>query len=134
MCAYKGYILNVNGHWRSRDHLKAVPSNIFGVTEGIHEEVRRMLEAELGVPVARGCYTDINDSLHLYGHYFDPRLQGLDAESYLEDIFKIAAGEPIEERLIMPGTDMHDMMMEDIEREHKFRTENPDYGRNMEDR
>ena len=29
----------------------------------------------------------------------------------------------------MPGTDMYDMMMEDIEREYKFRRENPDFGR-----
>lgn len=124
-----GYVLNVNGHWRSRDHLKAVPSNIFGVTEGIHEEVRRNLEKELGVTVARGSYTDISDSLHLYGHYLDPRRQGLDAESYLEDIFRIASGEPIENRVILPGTDMYDMMMEDIQREYEFRKQNPDFGR-----
>jgi thymidylate synthase len=125
----KGYILNVNGHWRSRDHLKAVPSNVFGVTEGMHEEVRRELEKELNVPVERGSYVDISDSLHLYGHYLDPRLQGLDAESYLEDIFRIASGEPISERVIHPGTDMYDMMMEDIEREYRQRKDNPDYGR-----
>lgn len=127
----EGYILNVNGHWRSRDHLKAVPCNIFGITEGMHEEVRRGLEKSLGVPVARGSYVDVNDSLHLYGHYLDPRLQGLDAESYLEDIFRIAAGEPIEGRLIMPGTDMHEMMMDDIQKEYEFRTANPDYGRDI---
>jgi thymidylate synthase len=126
-----GYTLHVNGHWRSRDHLKAVPSNIYGVTEGIHEEVRRGLEKELGVPVQRGNYTDISDSLHLYGHYLDPRLQGLDAEAYLEDIFRIAAGEPISERVIQPGTDMYDMMMEDIQREYEFRKNNPDYGRTV---
>lgn len=126
-----GYVLNVNGHWRSRDLLKAVPSNIYGVTEGIHEQVRRGLEQELGVPVARGSYTDINDSMHLYGHYLDPRLQGLDAESYLEDIFRIAAGEPITERVIAPGTDMYDIMMEDIEKEYRFRVENPDHGRDV---
>ena len=126
-----GYILNVNGHWRSRDHLKAVPSNIFGVTEGMHEEVRRGVEESLGVPVRRGSYTDINDSLHLYGHYLDPRLQGLDAESYLEDIFRIADGEPIENRVIQPDTPMYEMMMEDIEREYTFRTENPNFGRDM---
>ena len=126
-----GYVLNVNGHWRSRDLLKAVPTNIFGVTEGMHEEVRRGLEEELGEPVERGSYTDINDSLHLYGHYLDPRLQGLDAESYLEDIFRIAAGEPISERVIMPGTDMYEIMIEDIEKEYVFRKENPDFGRDM---
>ena len=128
----EGYILNVNGHWRSRDLLKAVPTNIFGVTEGMHEEVRLALEKELGAPVARGSYMDINDSLHLYGHYLDPREQGLDAEGYLEDIFRIAAGEPIEKRIIAPGSDMYEMMMEDIEREYKFRKENSNFGSNME--
>jgi thymidylate synthase len=124
-----GYVLSVNGHWRSRDHLKAVPSNIFGVTEGMHEEVRRALEQRLGVPVERGSYMDISDSLHLYGHYLDPRLQGLDAESYLEDIFRIASGEPISERVIAPGSEMYAMMTEDIEREYRARKDNPDLGR-----
>jgi len=123
-----GYVLNVNGHWRSRDHLKAVPSNIFGVTEGIHEEVRGKLADALGKTVDKGSYTDINDSLHLYGHYLDPRLQGLDAKSYLEDIFRIASGEPIEERVVMPGTDMYDMMMEDIQAEYERRVADPNYG------
>jgi thymidylate synthase len=127
----EGFTLNVNGHWRSRDHLKAVPSNVFGVTEGVHEEVRRKLEARLGRPVRRGAYTDISDSLHLYGHYFDPRLQGLDAESYIEDVFRIAAGEPISERVIAPDTPMYDIMTEDIEREYRFRKENPDHGREV---
>ncbi|MFO7869961.1 MAG: hypothetical protein R6V03_00825 [Kiritimatiellia bacterium] len=124
----EGFILHMNSHWRSRDHLKAVPSNIFGVTEGIYEPVRKELSQELGVPVDRGTYVDINDSLHLYGHYLDPRLQGLDAESYLSDVFRIASGEPMEERMIMPGTEMHRMMTEDIEREYKFRKENPGFG------
>ena len=89
------------------------------------------LEEELGRPVARGSYTDINDSLHLYGHYLDPRLQGLDAESYLEDILRISAGEPIENRVVMPGTDMYEMMMEDIAKEYTFRRDNPEFGSNM---
>jgi hypothetical protein len=111
--------------------LKAVPTNIYGITEGMHEEVRRGLEEALGMPVRRGSYADINDSLHLYGHYLDPRLQGLDAESYLEDIFRIASGEPIEERVIMPDTPMYEMMMEDIEKEYTFRKQNPDHGREV---
>jgi hypothetical protein len=123
--------MHVNGHWRSRDHLKAVPCNIFGITEGMHEEVRIKVQKNLGVPVERGTYTDISDSLHLYGHYLDPRLGGLDAESYLEDIFRIANGEPIENRVIAPDTDMYEMMMEDINKEYTFRKENPDFGSNM---
>ena len=126
-----GYRMHVNGHWRSRDHLKAVPCNIFGITEGMHEEVRIKVQKNLGVPVERGTYTDISDSLHLYGHYLDPRLGGLDAESYLEDIFRIANGEPIENRVIAPDSDMYEMMMEDINKEYTFRKENPDFGSNM---
>ncbi len=127
-----GYVMNVTGHWRSRDHLKAVPCNIFGVTEGMHEEVRRKLADALGVPVDRGSYVDINDSLHLYGHYLDPRMQGHDAESYLGDIFRIAAGEPIAQRVIAPGTPMYEMMIEDIEKEYRRRVDNPDFGRKTE--
>ncbi len=127
-----GYILHVNGHWRSRDLLKAVPANIYGVTEGLHEPVRLALQRELAVPVERGGYTDISDSLHIYGHYLDPRCQGLDAEAYLEDVFRIARGDPIEERVILPGTDLYDLMMEDVEKEYRFRKQNPDYGRPVE--
>lgn len=127
----EGYTLNVNGHWRSRDHLKAVPQNIFGVTEGIHEKVRSELQSKLGVPIARGRYVDISDSLHLYGHYFDTRKQGLDAEAYLSDIFRVSLGEPIEKRLIEPGSDMHQMALEDLEREYKTRINDPNYGRNI---
>lgn len=123
-----GYRLHVNAHWRSRDHLKAVPSNIFGITEGMHEYVRLRAQEEIGVTIERGPYTDISDSLHIYGHYFDPAVGGLDAESYLEDVFRIASGEPISERVIAPGSDMYDVMMEEIEREYQFRTQNPNYG------
>jgi thymidylate synthase len=126
-----GYRMHVNGHWRSRDHLKAVPTNIFGITEGIHEQVRLRAQEEIGVTIERGTYTDISDSLHLYGHYFDPRHNGLDAEAYLEDVFRIASGEPIEKRVIMPDSDMYKIMMEDIEKEYTFRKENPDFGNNM---
>ncbi len=121
--------MNVNSHWRSRDHLKAVPQNIFGVTEIIHEEVRSKLQEKLGVPVERGRYVDISDSLHLYGHYLDSRMQGNDADRYLEDIFMVARGESIEKRLVMPGTPLHDTAMEEIAKEYKFTRENPDSGR-----
>lgn len=125
----EGYRMNVNSHWRSRDHLKAVPQNIFGVTEIIHEEVRSKLQENLDVPVERGRYVDISDSLHLYGHYLDSRMQGNDADRYLEDIFMVARGEPIEKRLVVPGTPLHDTTMEEIGKEYKFTRENPDFGR-----
>ena len=121
--------MNVNGRWRSRDHLKAVPQNIFGISEEIFENVRQRLEEGLGVPVTQGRYADINDSLHLYGHYFDPRKQGLDAEAYLQDVFKVAGGEPIENRLILPGSDMWEIAMGEIKDEYEKTKANPDLGR-----
>ncbi len=125
----KGYKMGVNGHWRSRCHLKAVPQNIYGVSEGIFEPTRAAVEERLKVPIVMGRYVDINDSLHLYGHYFDDRQQGLDAQAYLQDIFRVAEGEPLKERLVIPGTDMHDIYLEEIAKEYKFRKENPDAGR-----
>jgi len=123
-----GYQLNLNSDWRSRDHLKAVPQNIYGVINGFYEHVRKNLEQELGAPVKKGRYLDKSDSLHLYGHYYDYRKQGKDAESYIQDIFRVASGEPLEKRVIHPGEPMYEMMMEDIANEYKFRVENPNAG------
>lgn len=121
-----GYKLNVNGHWRSRDHLKAVPQNIFAVSEGIFELVRRELQYKLGVPVVQGRYVDINDSLHVYGHFLDARMQGGDAEKYVADIFKVARGEPLENRLVIPGTLLHDVYIEEVKKEYEATKANHD--------
>ena len=126
-----GYKLNPNTHWRSRCHPKAAPHNIDGMLEGLLELQRKDLENALKKPVVMGRYIDISDSLHVYGHYLDPRMQGLDAEAYLEDIFRIASGEPIEKRLILPGTPIHEMTLETIELEYKARKSDPDHGRNL---
>jgi thymidylate synthase len=127
----EGYTLNLNTDWRSRCHLKAFPSNIYGMVEGIFEPMRKDLEDALGVPVKTGRYVDKSDSLHIYGHYLDPRIQGLDAEAYIQDIFKIAEGQPFEDRLVLPGTPMYDIMREDIEAEYRKRKQNPDFDRNL---
>lgn len=111
--------LNLNSHWRSRDHLKGVPQNTYAILEAIYEPMRLDLQKSLEKPIERGRYVDISDSLHLYGHYYDPRFQGLDAESYLEDIFRVVKGEPLEGRLILPNTPMHEIMMEDVKREYE---------------
>lgn len=124
-----GYVMHVNGHWRSRDLLKAFPANVYGVTEGLHEPVRRALEEALGVPVQQGAYIDLTDSLHLYGHYYDPRQQGRDAVAYLDDVLRIASGELLERRAILPGTELYEVMMEELEREYQFRKAHPDAGR-----
>jgi len=124
--AGEGFTLNLNTNWRSRDLLKAVPQNIYGITEVFFKKVRDELETKLQVPIKTGRYVDSSDSLHLYGHYFDPRKQGRDAESYLQFVFNVASGQPFEERAILPGTPKHDLMQETIQEEYAFRIANPD--------
>ncbi len=114
-----GYMLNINGHWRSRDHPKAVPQNIRGLIKGMFEPIRKKLQDSLEIPVYLGRYVDINDSLHVYGHYLDPRQQGGDAGRYLQMIIDIAEGKPIKDRIVEPGSNMHDIYMEEIEKEYK---------------
>jgi len=123
--------LNTNTDWRSRCHLKAVPHNIYGIIEGLAEHVRVGLEKNLGRPIKLGRYTDKNDSLHLYGHYFDTRKAGNDAETALELVFRIAEGEPIEKRLFLPGTPQYEAVTENINEEYKERLANPDKGRSI---
>jgi thymidylate synthase len=64
----KGYILNLNTHWRSRDLYEAWFMNVIAITEW-QQVIAERLEKELGVPVRVGGYIDISDSLHLYGKY-----------------------------------------------------------------
>ena len=124
-----GFQMNATTHWRSRCHLKAVPHNIYGMLEGVLEPQRKDLQNHLGVPVKFGRYVDISDTLHVYGHYLDQRMQGLDAEAYLEDIFRVSRGDPIEDRLVLPGTPIYDMTLETIDEEYKKRIQNPNYGK-----
>ena len=122
----EGYKLNTNSHWRSRCHLKGVPSNKDATEWGLIETIRIELEKRMGVPIYRGRDVDISDSLHLYGHYFDTGLQGLDAEAYLQDVFRVAEGESIEKRLIIPGTPLHTFVTDSINQEYKWRKEHPE--------
>lgn len=126
-----GYKLNTNGRFRSWCHLKGLPSNLYGIHEGMIEHVRTALQDALKVPVgtARDFWT--GDTLHAYGHYLDPRMQGKDAEAYLADILRVAAGEPLENRLILPGTLMYEAMQEDIRQEYQERKSNPNKGKNF---
>jgi len=96
----KGFILNVNGHWRSR-----IISRRFRKTfSASRKEFTRKSGAGgegTGVSVARGSYTDISDSFTCTA-YFDPRRRP-GRGSVLGDVFRIASGEPISERVIQPG-------------------------------
>lgn len=67
--AIKGYVLNMNTHWRSRDLYKAAFMNIFALTDlqrWIADEISKKISAPVGV----GRYVDISDSAHIYGSYF----------------------------------------------------------------
>lgn len=122
----RGYILNQNRLFRSHDHLKALPQNFYGLEEGMYEPTRLAIQEKLGVPVERGRLVNVSYSLHVYGHYLDPRMQGKDAEAFLQDIFRVAEGEPMEKRLVLPGTPMYDIMREEVDAEYKFSKANPD--------
>ena len=124
-----GYKLNPNSRFRSHCHLKGLPGNVYGLVEGMVEPTRLQLQAALKAPVVLGRLLNISDSLHDYGHYLDPRMQGKDAEQYLIDPFRVVSGEPLEKRLVMPGTPMHKIMTEDIQEEYEKRKTNPDFDR-----
>ena len=124
-----GFKLNPNTSWRSRCHVKAVPHNVYGMIEGMIEPTRQELEKALKVPVVMGRYLDTSDSLHVYGHYLDQRAQGKDAEAYLEDIFRIARGEPIGCTIMKPGDGIYEDTIAEIAQEYRERKANPDKGR-----
>lgn len=72
-----GPVLNMNSHWRSRDLYKAWMMNAFALTE-----LQAEIAGALGVGV--GSYTDISDSLHIYGSYQDG--------SFWKEVAKYEAG------------------------------------------
>jgi len=65
-----GYLLNLNSHWRSRDLGKAWFMNVYAITDW-QREIANQLQERIGKPVRVGSYTDISDSLHIYGDYFE---------------------------------------------------------------
>ena len=52
--------LNMNSYWRSRDLFKAWQSNVNGMIR-----IQKLVADKCGFEI--GCYTDISDSLHIYG-------------------------------------------------------------------
>jgi thymidylate synthase len=66
--ADKGYSLNMNTHWRSRDAYKASFMNIFAFTD-LQRVMARKISARIGREVSVGRYVDISDSFHIYGSY-----------------------------------------------------------------
>lgn len=64
----KSYKLNLNTSWRSRDAYKAWFMNVYAVTE-LQRLVAKDLSERTGLEIKVGRYTDISDSLHIYGKY-----------------------------------------------------------------
>jgi len=64
----RGYSLNMNTHWRSRDAYKASFMNIFALTD-LQRVMAEKISERLGQEVFVGRYVDISDSFHIYGSY-----------------------------------------------------------------
>lgn len=62
--------LNMNSHWRSRDAYKAAFMNMFALTD-LQRVVAERIAAASGKTIVPGRYTDISDSYHIYGAYFE---------------------------------------------------------------
>jgi thymidylate synthase len=64
-----GLILNMNGHWRSRDAYKAAFMNLFALTDLMRVIGERLAE-QTSMRVSLGRYAEFVDSFHIYGSYF----------------------------------------------------------------
>jgi thymidylate synthase len=67
--AESGWVLSMNTHWRSRDLYKAWFMNAYALTD-LQRNIAERISRKTGWNVMVGRYTDISDSLHLYGSYF----------------------------------------------------------------
>ena len=78
--------LNMNTHWRSRDLYKAWFMNVYTLTD-LQKIIAEGIAKNKGEPVSVGRYVDINDSLHIYGSYFDevaPEIEKMRQSSFHE--------------------------------------------------
>jgi thymidylate synthase len=62
--------LNMNTHWRSRDGFKAAFMNIFALTD-LQRFIAERIREKTGKDIEVGRYTDITDSFHIYGSYYN---------------------------------------------------------------
>jgi len=78
--------LNMNTHWRSRDLYKAWFMNVYALTD-LQRIIAEGITKNKGEPVNVGRYVDINDSLHIYGSYFNevaPEIEKMKNSSFRE--------------------------------------------------
>ncbi len=90
-----GMVFNMNTHWRSRDLFKAWFENVIALTT-LMRRMAETLSEKTGRPVRIGRYTDISDSLHIYGSYFR-EIEG-DRQRGIQSFFEKLESRPFEER------------------------------------
>jgi len=74
-------LLSMNTHWRSRDAFKAAFMNIFALTD-LQRIIAERISEKTGKKIEVGRYTDITDSFHIYGSYYE------DFKGFLDTIEK----------------------------------------------
>ncbi|MBM3709465.1 MAG: hypothetical protein FJW61_03470 [Actinobacteria bacterium] len=93
----EGLMLNINTHWRSRDAYKAAFMNIFALTD-LQRAAAEEISKKIGKPVKVGRYTDISDSYHIYGSYFDQFkgfLETLEKKTFEQRTYTSSFAEPL---------------------------------------
>jgi len=70
-------VLNMNTHWRSRDAYKASFMNIFALTD-LQKIIAGQISSKINRKVVAGRYTDVADSFHIYGSYYNEFKRFLD--------------------------------------------------------
>lgn len=90
-----GFIFNMNTHWRSRDLFKAWFENVIALTT-LMRKIAAAVSEKIGKQVRLGRYTDISDSLHIYGSYFR-EIEG-DAEKGIKSFFEKLESRSFEDR------------------------------------
>ena len=89
--------LNTNTHWRSRDAYKAAFMNIYALTE-LQSSIAARIGKLVGREVRVGRYTDITDSYHIYGSYyqeFEMFLKTVKERSFAERTWETKFAEPV---------------------------------------
>jgi thymidylate synthase len=92
----RGFVLNLNAHWRSRDAFKAAYMNMFALTE-LQRQIAEEISGHSGRPVRVGRYVDISDSFHIYGSYaeeFQQFLGTIRERTFPQRVWKTSFAEP----------------------------------------
>ncbi|MDD5660018.1 MAG: thymidylate synthase [Actinomycetota bacterium] len=92
----KGFVLNMNTHWRSRDAYKAAFMNIYALTD-LQRVISEEVSKRIGRPVHVGRYVDMADSYHIYGSYFNQFkgfLETLEKKTFEERTYSSSFAEP----------------------------------------